>query len=116
MHDYEQNCKNLYNSLDNVWPNKSTWYDYTRKKISNFLANKLKAITNEDNKILNAGSGGTTYDIKGNYYHVDVANKRIEDLKNSFVASVENMPFESETFDFVICVGSVINYCILSYI
>lgn len=111
MHDYEQNCKNLYNDIDNAWPDKSTWYDYTRSKISDFLIQHLKRITTWEDKILNAGSGGTTYDIKGYYYHVDVANKRIENLKNSFVASIENMPFESETFDFVICVGSVINYC-----
>lgn len=111
MNDFEEKCRNLYNEIESAWPDKSMWYDYTRNKISNFIMTHLNGITTPESMILNAGSGGTTYPLDGNYYHVDIADKRLTGVNNSFVASIENMPFDSEMFDFVICVGSVINYC-----
>jgi ubiquinone/menaquinone biosynthesis C-methylase UbiE len=44
-------------------------------------------------------------------YHVDIAKNKIAHLKNSVVASIEKLPFNDMVFDYIICVGSVINYC-----
>ena len=62
--------------------------------------------------ILNAGSGGNNYGIiKGKMIHLDIAENKLKDVSNYCVASIENIPFNDNTFDIIICVGSVINYC-----
>lgn len=62
--------------------------------------------------MLNAGSGGSIYNgISGKFFHVDISDKFIKELPNSYVASIENLPFNTNFFDTAICVGSVINYC-----
>lgn len=66
----------------------------------------------DTHRVLNAGSGGECYDgLRGDFFHVDISEKFIKNLKNSFVSSVEQLPFDNSFFDTVICVGSVVNYC-----
>jgi len=102
-----------YNELDIIWNDDDKWHLVTKRMISGFIENSLKAIPNHDTfKILNAGSAGYSYGIKeDNIFHVDIAEKRISHLPNSVVANVEELPLPSQLFDMVICVGSVLNYC-----
>ena len=44
-------------------------------------------------------------------YHVDIANKKLENIENAVIASIEKMPFDDLFFDNILCVGSVLNYC-----
>lgn len=60
---------------------------------------------------LNAGSGGSEYELQGLCHHVDIAENLISKFERYTVASIENLPLESNIFDAVICVGSVLNYC-----
>lgn len=101
----------IYSSLENVWPDNNKWYDYTHKVIVQFIENELAPKLNKTSTILNAGSGGSVYNVPGIFYHVDIAENLIKNLPHHYVASIENLPFEKNTFDSVICVGSVINYC-----
>lgn len=101
---------NLYNSIAEVWPENNAWYNYTHEQINKYILSKKNLFSNEA-KILNAGSGGSTYDLPGEIYHVDLSEKLISQLPKKFVCSIERMPFASEEFGSVICVGSVINYC-----
>lgn len=110
MKEYEENTKRLYNSIDEVWPNNNAWYNYTKKRIFEFI-DAHSTIFSDKSKTLNAGSGGTIYNYNGIFYHIDLAENLICHLPNHFVSSVENMPFKNSEFNIVICVGSVINYC-----
>lgn len=60
---------------------------------------------------MNAGSGGNAYEIDCEMTHVDIADEKLKGIPNAVVASIEATPFPDETFDGIICVGSVINYC-----
>ena len=101
----------IYSSLEQVWPDNNKWYNYTHKVIVQFIENELTPKLDKSSTILNAGSGGSIYNIPGIFYHVDIAENLIKNLPNHYVASIEDLPFDKNTFDSVICVGSVINYC-----
>lgn len=110
MKDYEKQTQKLYNEMKCIWPIDNSWYNYTHSQILEFINNN-KGIYKATDKVLNAGSGGTEYDIDGDMYHVDLATNLINHLPNSFTSSVEDMPFSNDFFNSAICVGSVINYC-----
>ncbi|CUU48417.1 class I SAM-dependent methyltransferase [Clostridium beijerinckii] len=105
--------KKFYDSHIEVWPQNSKWYRYTIQSITDSVYKEYIKITKEIKKplILNAGSGGSTYKIPCDMWHVDVSKKKIQNFKYNKTCSVENMPFKDNTFDLCICVGSVINYC-----
>jgi SAM-dependent methyltransferase len=111
MKEYEENVRELYNSVSDPWENDSPWYMYTKERLFSFIENNCENIFNENTLILNAGSGGTEYNIDGVFYHADLAENLIKDKARSHVCSIEEMPFDDNYFDVVICVGSVINYC-----
>lgn len=99
--------KEFYESVDNVWPENNKWHDYNQKVIKKYI----QGFSFHDCKILNAGSGGNNYDLDIDMYHVDIAENKIQNIKNHTVSSIEEMPFEDSSFDVIICVGSVLNYC-----
>ncbi len=65
---------------------------------------------NKNSYILNAGSGGNTYNLNYKIHHVDIAENKIEHFDSYTVSSIEKLPFTNNEFSDVICVGSVINY------
>lgn len=102
----------MYNEMPKIWPENDMWYQYTHSQISSFLKHiSAKYNFTCNTKILNAGSGGNTYDICGIHYHIDIAEQKVENIPNSYVGNIEKMPFQNNEFDVCICVGSVINYC-----
>lgn len=108
LNDDERNIQSQYNSMNSSWPDNNSWYDYTKKVICDFISANAKITNNM--RILNAGSGGSTYGITEEMYHVDLAERQIKIFPKHYVSSIEHMPFEDSFFDLVICVGSVINY------
>ncbi len=102
-----------YNNLDSIWDLNDKWHSYTFKMISKFIIQNLKHYSHIDNiKILNAGSAGYSYELpEKNITHIDIAEKKIKDLENSIQANIEDIPLSNDTFEAIICVGSVINYC-----
>ncbi|QIB69508.1 methyltransferase domain-containing protein [Aminipila butyrica] len=111
MHNINQNqIKDFYNNIDKIWDENDAWHQYSNKAISHYLKSKRDVLKNT--VILNAGSAGNSYGIAcRQMFHVDIADKKIQGLENSVVASIENLPFENNSFDNIICVGSVLNYC-----
>lgn len=107
----EENTAEIYASLNRVWPDSSIWYDYVHQRIIRFVQSSLKKRLSKESIYLNAGSGGSVYDLPGNCVHVDIAENLIRSLPHHYVASVESLPFQNNTFDAAICVGSVLNYC-----
>lgn len=107
----EKSPEEIYSSMESVWPQNNRWYNYTRKRIIQFILSSLKNSLTKSSLYLNAGSGGSTYDLLGNCFHVDIVENLIKPFPNHLVASIESLPFPDYTFDATICVGSVINYC-----
>lgn len=105
--DVEQ-IKELYETVENVWPKDDMWHTYSKRKIESFL---MKQAWQQSDYILNAGSGGNNYGLNLNMHHRDIAKNKIEQFDDYSVGSIEYLPFKNETFDKIICVGSVINYC-----
>ena len=106
-----QKTKEIYSSMKKVWPDNNIWYSYLQTQIVKYIELNLAPALSENDIYLNAGSGGSTYNLPGTCYHVDIASNLIQNIPNSFIASIEKMPFSSSVFDAIICVGSVINYC-----
>ena len=103
-----EEIKSFYNELENIWAEDDLWHQYSRNKIEWCLK---KNCFSDNSYVLNAGSGGNNYGLNCKQHHVDIADKKISHLELFSVASIENLPFENDCFDSIICVGSVINYC-----
>lgn len=98
----------FYNNVLSVWPQGNAWYQYTRSRISKFICSHP---FDKNSYILNAGAGDMEYDISGVVHNVDIAEDKIKNTPLYTVANIENLPFDDNTFNGIICVGSVINYC-----
>ncbi len=98
--------KKFYEKSSEVWPSGNIWYDYEKKKIKYFINKYIF-----DGYILNAGSGGNTYGLTNKMCHVDIVETNICKYDDYVVANIEQLPFQNLVFDYIICVGDVINYC-----
>jgi len=100
----------FYNNTNEIWSKEDQWHYKTYLEINNFISNTISA--NNDSKILNAGSGGTSYGIDDKIMtHLDIASELINNKENKIVGSIESIPIQDNNFTNIICVGSVINYC-----
>ena len=61
-------------------------------------------------RLLNAGSGGSEYGITEPMIHLDLIKSRIAHCEHHLVGDVSQIPAEDDSFDVVLCVGSVLNY------
>lgn len=104
----EKKIADFYNNIKDVWPSNEKWYKYTKSQIQKFVH---KNAFKDTDYILNAGSGGYDYELRSKIHHVDIASDKISHLPIYTVASIESLPFASDTFDGILCVGCVINYC-----
>jgi len=100
--------KEFYNTIEKPWPD-DFFNSYTHNFITSYILKNLSGI-DSSSIVLNAGSGGSTYDIPGVMYHLDIALNRIAHLPKHCVGSIEKIPFNDNFFDAIICVGTVINY------
>ncbi|WP_417325348.1 methyltransferase domain-containing protein [Halarcobacter sp.] len=108
QHEIEKN----YNKIDDIWTEDDPWHYYTLKKIQNFIKKETKKINfNYNFRVLNAGSAGNEYGIKcKEHIHVDIIEKDIINKPYYIVGSIEKLPLKKNEINFILCVGSVINY------
>lgn len=92
------------------WPDNDVWHKFTFVSEKNTVESWLSNVAKDDMVILNAGSGGTDYRIKGMIIHLDIIEEYIKTHKHYIVGSIENIDLPSQSVDGVICVGSVLNY------
>lgn len=92
------------------WPDNDVWHRYTFISEKSTVESWLSKVTKDDMMILNAGSGGTNYEIKGTVIHLDIIETYIKTHSHYIVGSVEYIDLPSQSVDGVICVGSVLNY------
>jgi SAM-dependent methyltransferase len=101
-----------YDEIAAIWDDHDRWHKYTQYFIKQFIDDFWRRrIEGKEYTILNAGSGGNDYGLKGSQVHVDIAASRLRNTPNSLVSSIEEIPLDDNQFDLCLCVGSVINYC-----
>jgi SAM-dependent methyltransferase len=107
-----QSVRQKYNSRREIWPAEDTWHRHTYTCILNAVQRLARRFDLSHRKMLNLGSGGNTYGIKADLQiELDIADRHLRRLGFSVVGSAEMLPFRAHSFDFVLCVGSVLNYC-----
>lgn len=104
----QDEIKQLYESVDDVWPQNDNWHLYSKRQIEHYLH---KQFWDESIYVLNAGSGGNDYGLNVKMHHRDIAGNKINKFTDFSVGTIELLPQDAKTFDKIICVGSVINYC-----
>ena len=102
--------------LDTVWPNGDLWSARTRSEITERIrASKEVYLSSElvsEEWLLNLGSHGNDYGLRPfKHVHVDLVESSLKGISLAVVGDAEQLPFVAESFDTIICVGSVINYC-----
>lgn len=111
MPEFDLNkIKEFYNRIPEIWAADDVWHTYSHHELERYIHSYLTMF--KDTVVLNAGSGGNDYGIScQKMYHIDIAEEKIKNCENHIVASIEKLPFPDESFDNIICVGSVLNYC-----
>ncbi len=111
MKNYDKIEKEVKNNYKNYNPeDEDLWHKVTGNIIDAFVYKELDKIDNENIVILNAGSGGVSYYTKGKIINLDIVEDNIKEFPFYIVSSITNIPLEDKSIDFIICVGSVINY------
>ena len=100
--------RDFYNTTPAIWAPADHWHQWSYNQINKYLS-KLNISAQEH--VLNAGSGGNSYNINCNMTHVDIAAEKLKSIPDAVISSIEDMPFTASVFNRIICVGSVINYC-----
>lgn len=101
-----------YNTIEEIWTEEDSWHFYTFKKIQRFIKNEIMKLNIGYNfSLLNAGSAGNDYEIDcKKHIHVDLIEKNIIDKAHYIIGTIEKLPLKDHELDFILCVGSVINY------
>lgn len=101
-----------YNSMNEIWSIKDVWHWKTHLEIEKFISQKVINKQALFKSILIAGSAGNSHLLpEEKIIHFDIAEEKIKNKSHFMVGSIEEIPFPSKSFDCVICVGSVVNYC-----
>lgn len=100
-----------YDKLNDIWPDGDKWHAYTGKIIHDTVKQWVCARNRPNDRILNIGSGGSSYGLTGfSITHADLCTRNLP-VGESTICNAENLPFADGIFDLTICVGSVLNYC-----
>jgi SAM-dependent methyltransferase len=87
------------------------WHRYARKVVDSTTKNWFDRFGHERGpRLLNAGSGGRTHGISTPMTHLDLFDSKLVTTQQRLIANVGDIPADNNSFDIVICVGSVINY------
>ncbi len=89
------------------------WHQFTANSIAYEISKFFDEVSPDpDCLILNAGAGGNDFGLLNTkVINLDISETRISRMINPVVASVEQIPLANESVDYIVCVGSVINYC-----
>ena len=105
-----QKTAKLNYSKSTPWSDQDVWHSYTFKSIKQIVETWLKIYSSKNALILNAGSGGTNYQVNRKFIHLDIIEKYICNYDRYIVGSIESIDLPNASVDGVVCVGSVLNY------
>ena len=112
--DDNKNVKNMAKKnykQSEPWPDNDVWHFYTYKILHKYIQDYIDALQLKGTQVvLNAGCGKTTYKTRATIIYMDIIEEYINLFENYIVGSIENIPLPDCSVDYVICVGSVINY------
>lgn len=102
--------REFYNRIPVIWDPNDVWHAYSHRLLEKYVQHHKSLF--ENSIVLNAGSGGNDYGIScKEMFHIDIAEEKIKNCKNYTVSSIEKMPYSDSSFDNIIVLGSVLNYC-----
>ncbi len=103
--------RDQYNNLNGCWVD--SWHRKTYHRIRRYVRRYAGNGHSRDwQTVLNQGSGGNSYDISAAcHIHLDLANNSLHGVNGAVLGNTEKLPFQDQSFDMCVCVGSVINYC-----
>ncbi|WP_417833015.1 class I SAM-dependent methyltransferase [Thalassospira xiamenensis] len=108
-----EQAKATYHSSYVMWANHLPWSWQVYKRLSEIVS-KWKQCKNQG-KILNIGAGRNTYGLDPyRTFNIDQNLAMLEGLQNAVSCSADALPFKSNSFDMVLCVGSIVAYCPLT--
>ena len=99
-----------YSNSASPWPEYDLWHEKTFQAENKTVERWLSVLARDESVILNAGSGGTNYQSRGTFIHLDIIEKYICQYERYLVGSIEKIDSPAQTYDGIICVGSVLNY------
>jgi len=99
-----------YNATSKIWNEEDYWHFHLYRNYETIL----KSIENVFPKgpLLNFGSADEDYKLKNSpMIYLDAAEKSLPACKLAVCGDAHYMPFESNSFQSAIAIGSVLNYC-----
>ena len=102
----------LRHRYDVVRMEEDSWHTYTGEKTAQIVCRTLAACRVPPKLLLNAGAG--VYAVGRQPWKeisIDLFVTPIQPRRNGVCASVEWLPFKSQTFGAIVCVGEVLAYC-----
>jgi ubiquinone/menaquinone biosynthesis C-methylase UbiE len=107
--EVRSHAKLAYETMETIWPDSDDWSVYTKRTLTEFIQQNVPI---SGAKILNAGCGGHDYELhkNGSCVNLDISFRQCVKLPISIVGDIATLPFKSNQFDIVVCVGAVINY------
>ena len=98
-------------SKGDPWPKGDPWHEKTKHILDSYVATWASRNITRNQHVLIAGSGTNNYGLLGeNIVCLDIVARYGRNFANFVIGSIERIPISSESFDAVICVGSVLNY------
>ncbi|SEO31057.1 Methyltransferase domain-containing protein [Bradyrhizobium sp. OK095] len=104
-------ARRLYGDGQPIWDPKDRWNSYKRASISAFCSRHASHLLSEAEAILDAGCGSEAYPwMPERSICLDRHFLQTRAKSNGVVGDLCSLPFEKGSFDFVVCVASVLNY------
>ena len=105
--------RECYNQIAISTPLMDPYHVHTHRELDAFVWKHTEQLRrHRTGRLLNVGSGGKTLGIVHPYHlQIDVAEKSLIGAPLALAADVQDLPFADNSFDFVLCVGCVVNYC-----
>src|ERR1700674_1639865 len=108
-----EDIRRRYNAAVEVWPASDSWHSHLRARLNEALAFESRNLElSADARILNIGSRGSHYSFTSeNHFHLDLCEIGMAQISLFVRADAHLLPFASGSFDLILMIGSVINYC-----
>ena len=101
----------LYGEGQPVWSAQDRWNTAKRKNVDRFARRFAVPYLDHATRVLDAGSGNQPYDwVPADAISLDRFSDQVKGLRIPVAGDLQQLPFRAGTFDFVVCVGPVINY------
>ena len=93
-----------------IQPKEKKWEQYSRARIEQFLHYWQESLVLGDSaRVLNVGSGGETFGVRGVHTHLGVSGAHLEGVQRAVISRLEDIPLPNGYFDLCICVSPAIN-------